>query len=172
MSKENPNRSESISPGNPKFPSGFGVILGFVFFSPQCTETCYRRQLLSESLSVINCILAMTAFARESQSLFIPAPSFPTQLISFKLCNIIAAARYLWRRCVWDWKSRHTFLTTTGVSTQLVLAFCQIIHYQMEQTRPHCAPSSAYKTQRGHRSSQIVLQGVPGCAAEQSPPAP
>lgn len=104
---------------------------------------------------------------QESQSLFILAPSFPTQLISFKLCNIIAAARYLWRRCVWDWKSRNTFLTTAGVSTQLVLAFCQIIHYQMEQTRPHCA----YKTQGGHWSSQIVLQRVSGCAAEQSPPA-
>lgn len=60
MSEENPNKPESTSPGNPKSPLGFGVVIGFVLFSPQCTETCYPLQLLPESLSLGNCILGIT----------------------------------------------------------------------------------------------------------------
>lgn len=81
MSKESPNKPESTSPCNPKSPSGFGVVFGFVLFSSQCAETCYPFQLLCESSSFCKCILEVTASIQESWSFFLA--HFPHSVNSF-----------------------------------------------------------------------------------------
>lgn len=81
MSKENPNKPESTSPSNPKSPSGFGVMIGFVLFSLNALKLVIPfsfslNHFLSET------ILGMTALIQESQSLFFLAP-FPHAVNSF-----------------------------------------------------------------------------------------
>lgn len=48
MSKEKPNKPGSTFSSNQKSPSGFGVLIVFILFSLQCTETWYPLQLLPE----------------------------------------------------------------------------------------------------------------------------